>query len=153
MTTVKLLALNPLWFCTLKYSSNYPSTFTHSLKRLPLMQRATGLGFRIVALEDSGDVTLLYHSASLSYHYWFIEFIIPSRFLAANDSDTDTRMADVLVVLDFTVSAWQRQQQAETKQRKIWEVRTIRICPDTTRSMAGFFGQKAGETSFSFLFL
>mmetsp|Transcript_76524 Transcript_76524/g.155318 ORF Transcript_76524/g.155318 Transcript_76524/m.155318 type:complete len:746 (+) Transcript_76524:54-2291(+) len=37
-----------------------------------------------------------------------------SRFLAANDSDADTlRMADVLVVLDFTVSAWQRQQQAE----------------------------------------
>lgn len=43
-----------------------------------------------------------------------------SRFLAANDSDADTlRMADVLVVLDFTVSAWQRQQQAETKQRKL----------------------------------
>jgi hypothetical protein len=60
------------------------------------------------------------------------------RFLAANDSDADTlRMADVLVVLDFTVSAWQRQQQAETKQRKL---------------NGFFFWQKVGETLWSYLF-
>ena len=76
--------------------------------------------------DDFWGIPMIY----LSKMPWFS--ISRGRFLAANDSDTDAqRMADVLVILDFTVSAWQRQQQAETQRR-----------PDQRL----FFLQNVGET-------